>query len=205
MERADELTAPPVIGKNYLVRCLKMDGLAASFYPGIEWMPIIGDLHEDSNIIDFNYWHYHIDFRFVPKDSFGLLTQHTLHPEKTGFHFSKVMIVKGENLNPKTNQSERDQVCHSASGLIEYRKLKCKRVMGEFPAMYPNLFKEPIEVRFMRKLQNAYKGCKLKKDHYCPHKRFNLSSIPANENGIIVCPGHGLAFDKETRKQIDRI
>ena len=59
-ERVDRLTAPPVVGRFYLVRTVR--GLFLGFED--DW-PVIGPKHDDVEFFKFTYPHYHVDHRFI--------------------------------------------------------------------------------------------------------------------------------------------
>jgi hypothetical protein len=59
-ERVDRLTAPPVVGRYYLVRIVR------GFFFGLkdDW-PVVGPQHDDVEFFRFAVPHYHVDHRFV--------------------------------------------------------------------------------------------------------------------------------------------
>ena len=64
IERFDDLTEPPVIGRYYLVRCI-----FATFNIGKkEWLPVMGPRHDDAKWIGFKWAHYHLN-RFFLSDA----------------------------------------------------------------------------------------------------------------------------------------
>lgn len=63
----------------------------------------------------------------------------------------------------------------------ELRRRKLRRLNPGFP---------PI---LCDRLEKAY-GDRRMVDRICPHQGFNLTGIPADENGHITCPGHGMKW-----------
>lgn len=63
MEKITDLTNPPIVGHNYLVRCVK--SCAANWCKGNRTIPVNGSFHCDKEIIGFPEEHIHIDFRFI--------------------------------------------------------------------------------------------------------------------------------------------
>lgn len=54
------------IGKMYSVPCVQT---RAHSWLGSGWQPVIGPMHEDSGAVNFPYDHWHIDVRFVRKNT----------------------------------------------------------------------------------------------------------------------------------------
>ena len=73
MERFDELTAPPVKGKAYLVRCVRGTWNHES---GV-W-PVWGPKHDDAKFIDFYWTHYHVNRFFIAPNRQLLACGHPL-------------------------------------------------------------------------------------------------------------------------------
>ncbi len=59
--RIDRLTEPAVAGRMYLVPTVK-----AKWIGRLGIWPVIGPLHEDAEIFNFDKDHYHVDARFLP-------------------------------------------------------------------------------------------------------------------------------------------
>ena len=76
---------------------------------------------------------------------------------------------------------------------------KCQREMPDFPSHVDGWLNTGH-----RHLEAAYRGCRLKPDHpVCPHKGFPLEGLP-EKDGVVICPGHGLAFDMNTGELVPR-
>lgn len=56
------------IGKFYKVPCVR-----AQYYRVVDYWPVMGPQHEDTEHVGFEYQHYHIDWRFVPVHRFSPL------------------------------------------------------------------------------------------------------------------------------------
>ena len=139
----------------------------------MDW-PVIGPMHEDAEIINFPWEHYHIDWRFVPVricrsvavkwHSYGLAGVYAI-----------VLHARPE-VHPK--------------GLPApvMKRMKCKMEFPEFP--------EHV-ARWLHELRKKYAGCKLKPGMVCPHRGVPLASLPSVD-GIVTCPAHGLKWNVET-------
>lgn len=60
LQRFDQLTAPPIAGKFYLVWCVR-----GSWYGTVKDWPMWGPKHEDAKFFNFPAPHYHINRYFV--------------------------------------------------------------------------------------------------------------------------------------------
>lgn len=147
------------IGKFYRVPVVF--GVVYSYAP--RWLPALGPKHEDAAIIGFRDQHYHIDWRFAPE---ALL--------KLGSRFgSPLGIVLHEGrANP------------DGLGRPELRRIKCKRLMPEFPRH---------RAGWVERLERAHSACKLKPGMVCPHRGIPLDTLPV-VNDVVTCPGHGLRW-----------
>lgn len=74
------------IGEMHYVKCVKIrqwfhtkHGMGMSNFKTGTWVPVIGELHNDEEIIKFPHDHYHVDWRFVnDTDFFSILPSHPL-------------------------------------------------------------------------------------------------------------------------------
>lgn len=139
--------------------------------------PIIGPLHEDKEHIGFDDLHWHIDWRFVSVDQLAKLT------------FRGKVPVQAKVISQK-----------NTAGAIRQKWLKCKRAMPEFP-LRP--YGKRV-VSWMEDLETAHEGARLKCGKVCPHRGMPLAGCPVND-GIVVCPAHGLAWDLESGALVKRV
>jgi hypothetical protein len=140
------------------------------------WIPIIGTLHEDSDIIHVSGEHWHIDWRFMP-DS---LIRHT------GCGGAHAIVVWDRWVASEPR----------------WAILKCRRLMPEFPTKCGPGWS--IEIPFMRRLETAYADAKLPESLKCPHRGIPLAGVPV-VNGMVTCPGHGLQFCVKTGRLVRRV
>ena len=72
---------------------------------------------------------------------------------------------------------------------------------------YFNLKKYDDEIKAITKV-SLIKNSKLKHKCIhkgkCPHRGFDLTNIAPDKDGVITCPLHGLKFDKDSKKIINR-
>lgn len=148
-----------------------------------EWgvMPILGPWHNDKEYLGVEKAHYHYDPRFV---SDGFLD----------LHVRSFPACSNE-------QSLMASVMFDPEGKVkpfECRR-KCTRRMPDFPSQ----LREGKPAAWLMPMQKAY--TQLTACGKCPHRGFPLSAENADENGNVVCPGHGLQFNLKTGRVVDRL
>lgn len=162
----------PQIGKFYQVPAVYTVSWYGSF---TGWVPIIGPRHEDAEILNFHYQHYHVDWRFVGKKIWSTATWYR-GPSSC---FALVVMVVDKLGRPVVTKGP------------ELRRMRCKRDFPDFP-------RGAAMRAWMPELERAY-GRKRLKNMVCPHRGIDLSGLPAVD-GIVTCPGHGLRWDIKTGK-----
>lgn len=173
----------PAIGRFYEVPCVEWrrvatypDGGEIQFRPTRPiWcediMPVLGPLHDDKEIIGFPEDHWHVDWRFVSQRVFKIAS----YGREDGDASRSARVISLKN----------------STGSVIRKWLKMKRIHVLFPG-FTEHFKNP----WLRKLEAKYAGRSLKCG-VCPHRGISLANAPL-EAGLLVCPGHGLAFHPAT-------
>lgn len=169
------------VGKHYMVHCIRLSPGASSAEKKREpshwmsWTPVIGGEHEDFEFIRFGNNHWHHDWRF----SSDVVVRDTTIDNPT-VCLPLVVIVP---LYSKVETS--------------WRRRRCLRNM---PA-----YENPKSLRWMGPLENAFgdhqlpPGCTT-----CPHRGLPLNGIPADQDGVVTCPGHGLSWNLATGRLVRR-
>lgn len=143
------------------------------------WWPILGPQHADPDLgVDMEHFHY--DWRFIPAD----LIEATFSPAAA-----------------KDPSRAMGQVVTDWSGAVQLRVLECVRPMPQFPAL------RPIEgdlIPWLGALESRYVTARLK-CRTCPHRGMPLDGLPADEQGRVICPGHGLRWDLATGELAPRV
>lgn len=164
-----------VIGRYYNVPCVKwspvlpLNGAHRPWWLGATPV-IIGGLHDDREIIGFTDDHWHFDWRFCPA-------------------YIWKQIVRWSD--PNWSAAAKVISIQNTSGVVFRAHRKCLRGHILFPGRSTE-HRSP----FLSKLEAAYAGTKLNCGH-CPHRGIKMTGAPL-ENGLLVCPGHGLSFHPET-------
>jgi hypothetical protein len=164
-----------IVGRRYRVPCVSWQGYLT---------PILGPMHEDAEHIGFKHQHWHIDFRFVSKQQWEGMRES--YADYSRVHGKVITADKAE------------------SGVVYVRR-KCLREMPVFPRDIPDGGHGSMAVPWLSKLESAYADKRLNLNCMtCPHRGLPLDGI-APKNGVLVCPGHGLAWDVSTGRLHPRV
>ncbi len=169
------------IGRYYMIPCVKTNRLQRVGRG--EWVPVIGPLHEDADIVGFPYPHWHVDWRFASKKQVQRIgrgplgfDERRLFAQPIQYHLSdgKTLLI----------ESGPDPIL---------RRIKCKREMPAYP------FAAAREA-WLSKLEHAYAHCRLKQK-ICPHRNLPLEGVEQHGD-TVTCPGHGLRWHITTGKLV---
>ncbi len=171
------------IGHYYSVPCVKTT--KEQYLGRGEWVPVIGPLHEDAEIIRFPYPHWHIDWRFV--------TQKQVDRVPNESPWSDDRMWFGRPLHLRTSDKQRTLVESGSSPVL--RKMKCQRAMPSYPH-------DAAMSAWLPQLEAVYAQCTLK-NMICPHRGLPLDGVEQHGD-IVTCPGHGLRWNIQTGKACHR-
>jgi hypothetical protein len=174
LSQVDKLKEPPIVDQWYLVESVQdIESLA--------YFPIRGILHNDIEILGCDRLHWHYDWRFM---SHRLMRLIGMNPyDERDWEDAPTRIFVKEDANN-----------------ILYRRFKCKRTELSFPAstydqdILGKWTNKRVALKISEKLYGVYKGQYLNHNK-CPHRGYDMSSVPANEDGKKKCPLHGLKFN----------
>jgi hypothetical protein len=172
IERVDRQTAPLVEGRFYLVPTI-----AAKWCGKFAVWPVIGPMHDDREIFNFELDHYHVDARFLPR--------RFRHPELAFSHPLHRGWPYTDDAAPLPSPTLRRRLCALAH-------LGFEVPYGVNPAPWKELCRA-----FAGQQCTAGKG-----GWICPHRKASLGSIQAVD-GIITCPLHGLRIDAATGRVLE--
>lgn len=183
LQRVTDLSAPPVIGRYYLVPTVTYD------YDGATraW-PVYPSFHEDSEHLNFPWPHYHFDARFMTALMMRGFKDDTWGTRTAAERLSAKVLQKDKsgtwsNVRPSVEQAAADTVPHPP---IVWRRMQCKRETPAYPFGH---------VRAIQSIQAAYQGDQCRKNAagwVCPHRNYPLGSHAPDADGVITCPLHGL-------------
>lgn len=165
-----------IVGKAYSVPCVRGKFTNLRFDG---WVPVIGPVHEDKEYIGLALMHHHIDWRFVLEHQWKRQTTFRPADEALGSILYEKDITEG----PK------------------YLRRPCLREMPTFPTV---LTPASTPIVFLPELEKAFADVRLSACRTCPHRGIPLDAMKANANGVVVCPGHGLAWDTRSGRLVRR-
>lgn len=170
-----DLREPPVVGRYYMVPVIEADNWAGVNGP----LPVIGARHTDADDFNFPEPHYHVDIRFLTASEYRRAGGGNYRG------WSPEMVVAGL---PISNSNRWDKSGRGVPiGRPPLARRRCARVQPPYAAG-----QEATIVRFREK-HGTVDAIGLKDGRkLCPHRRVDLSSIPADADGITTCPLHGL-------------
>jgi hypothetical protein len=169
MQRVVELKTEPVVGQRYLVPCVL-------FWPRLigigkaVWIPVFGPLHDDKQYLNVEKDHWHIDFRFMTRPM--MRARNLLWSRRDIFAYG---------MFPDTPSLEKQEPAE--------RTMKCVSRMPHYHSL-----------ELTKKLEDAFAdatvvnvgGCRT-----CPHRGLPLDGLPREEDGSVVCRGHGLCWRED--------
>ncbi len=177
----------PVVGRFYDVptvdwrRWVNRSGL----FP----MPVLGPLHEDREHIGFSDDHWHFDWRFAPQDQ---LVRH----------------MEADHTDDPAIALKSVATAHAVRGSVYRARWKCRRPMPVLPVQFQRIegwmgSRPFLPIPWLPALERAFAGEKLPACRKCPHRGLPLRGLPETD-GVVVCPGHGLAWDVQTGALVRR-
>lgn len=144
--------------------------------------PVLGPLHDDRDVIGFEWEHYHYDWRFFSPTAWDYVIRWATNSS-------------GEFKPHGLVMSDRPDIpCPIRVGPVIYRRRKCYRLMPEFP-------REFAAKGWLKRLEAAYANQTLKPGLICPHRGASLRGLPVVD-GCITCPLHGLRWDVATGRLV---
>ncbi|MEI9995116.1 MAG: Rieske 2Fe-2S domain-containing protein [Rhizomicrobium sp.] len=168
-KRVDEMKTPPIVGQYYMVATVRHK----LFDLAPRSWAVMGVRHSDAEHLNFPYQHYHLDWRFVPQGAWRKATNNRYGEQGVfGIPLHHVGMEHGP---------------------VIYRRRKCLRDV-------------PVNVIFATMpggidLHRAWHGKPAVQGQHgliCPHRGTHLGSVPANRDGTVTCPLHGLKFCART-------
>ena len=168
------------------------------------WLPVIGPVHTDKEIIGFPHKHWHVDYRFLPVRYRRISPDLPIHiPSSMGIDGYNVFAVpittvapvdpEGEYMSRRLDDLPPEMPVRT---YYKVKKSKCK-------AAYPPYF-DKKRVRWSDALEAAYGDMRLKPGRICPHKGADLSTFEPDEKGCVTCPLHGLQWHVESGVLVPR-
>ena len=181
VEHIGHVQGEAVVGRTYLVPCFE--------YGGLTW-PVLLPAHDDPVYFPTLPRHCHVDLRFTTAEQVRRLVDHRGNDWTT---------ERLHEVAPHWILSEKHG--HMA-GL---RPLQCLRPMPVFPVRWTNPYGLPQPYDALAELERDHASVPIRKGcRACPHRGIALSGLPVTD-GVVVCPGHGLAWRVDTGELVPRV
>ncbi len=175
-----------IVGRTYEVPCIHIveDTVFPNEFLRVgEHVPVMLPAHEDAEYFEFPHIHYHVDFRFISDDQWHRM-------KGTGGYIHACIITLS-----------------LVDGEPFFEPMTCLREMPDFPTL------EEVErehgpdetlARALRGLERFYGQVRMDTESMvCPHRGVCLKGLPTTD-GVVVCPGHGLAWNCGTGELVKR-
>jgi hypothetical protein len=162
-----------VIGEFYRVPAVRV--LKWRFFLN-GWLPIIGPQHEDAEIINYPWQHYHIDWRFAPERA-----------------VRDALMGRGGNQSFLYATPVMCSDTARARIIIEgplLKRMKCKREWPAFP-------RQPLIGKGWPDALREKYACARLINGKCPHRGIPVSAM-RRDGDILECPAHGLRWNSIT-------
>jgi hypothetical protein len=157
-----------VAGKYYNVPCAVWPFKTRNYHP--KFIPLLGTVHEDRDIVKFNPWHIHVDTRFL-----------------TMKLYQQEAVALARPFSLTTHWPNSDILLKEASANLVLRKTKARRANPPEWPRRSSYWLPALESTYA----NASAACGV-----CPHRQIPLSAGLDMGNGVTQCPGHGLCWDR---------
>lgn len=170
---------PYVVGRRYPIKMVY-----GRLYTRLGWWPVLGELHEDKDIVGFKFLHFHIDWRFASAGQLKFLERRECGARERAWYGVPLMLTEriGEG-------------AHFTAGPRNYQtrvsRMTCKRDWLPYPHH---------RAGWQRRMKEAYADSCLVRG-ICPHRGYDLSHEPVID-GVVTCPLHGLRFDAATGRAL---
>lgn len=172
--RIDKMSAPPEVGKWYMVPCV----LSKYPYQNISetisrFWPVIGSRHTDKEFFNFTSEHFHVDPRFISDRHLHLFSPSLAN---------SIDAITVKPIIPIGDVRLLRRKCHQ--NIVEYNHSRQPYVMQLCHA-YAGVQCKKNEAGWV-----------------CPHRLTSLGSV-APVDGVITCFLHGLKIDASTGKCLE--
>jgi hypothetical protein len=164
-----DLRDPPVVGRFYRVPFVHFNWMGVV----ADW-PVLGPMHTDADVLKFTARHYHVDARFVG---------HTMRRRLRLWSEEPVFALAQRYPVSRRIGSDTELPV----GRPATKALRC--VSSEFPYYQGH----QTTIGELRKVyEPAFAIPRADGRKLCPHRKVDLSQFPADADGMVTCPLHGL-------------
>ena len=190
--------AEPLGNGRYHVPCVRVGSEDPWGREEVRWWPIQGRWHEDSEIIEFPLWHWHIDWRFVSSDERASAGSNSfLLPAKV---ITAAMIRPVGECGPDVDAVEGPEGSLPGAASALWLRHEIRTMAAEGAALWPH------DTRWMKALEQRYANARLggANGWICPHQGADLETVAGAGQDTVQCPLHGLRWCTRTGKLAPR-
>lgn len=186
------LAEPPIVGRTYIVPCVELAG---------DWWPVQGPQHADADLgVPMQHVHYDGRFMTAAQVFTNLVTirrtQRLAAQAELDAGAEKLGIVEWlfGRAHGRLPDDAAIQLVHQVvpGDAFVDRPRRCRRSSLEFPAGGVQAALEP-------QFEGIVTDCRT-----CPHRGMRIDQQPEDEEGGVVCPGHGLRWHRPTGRLMPR-
>ena len=181
-----------VAGRRYTVRCVQAD-LEHRGMP--RWWPVLGPMHRDAEILNIDFEHWHIDWRFVSDRRMRRLIAGLSERHERIQHENDLAAIVIDVWTTGRHDSDGRWCTPKPTD----RRRRCRR------ERLPRWSNQSTEPTWRADLEHAYRDVKLvlrEGQWICPHRGAVIASADRSTNTTIECPLHGLVWCTQTRALI---
>ena len=187
--------AKPLGNGRYHVPCIR----AESNESGIAWWPIVGQWHEDGEIIGFPIWHFHIDWRFADETELKMAQNTSRQPLAEVITAGMIRPVGeyGRDDDTAENPTEKDPTATLPNARrTMWLRYEVRQMRRQATVMWPatTWWFPKLEAKFANARLGGTNGW------VCPHRAVDLESMVLPEATTVQCPLHGLRWCTKTRR-----
>lgn len=120
----------------------------------------------------------------------GIEAKHFHHD----LRFMPNKLLEESFISTMTDEERSMFTITNAPQKVFFKKMKCRRVMPVFML---------VKRKEYQNLHKNYVGKSIKCGR-CPHRNMPLESLPQDEDGNVICNGHGLKINMREKKVVQR-
>lgn len=186
MEHIRDVVGPPIVGRIYLVPCVMLAG---------DWWPINGPEHADPDL-GVAMQHVHYDGRFMTAAQIYTNNVTIRRTQRIAQAVGLLDVIDGDTtlVMGRPAEAAAIQIVHQAvpGDVVVERPRRCRRAALTFPA-------GPVQAILEPSFKDVKTDCRT-----CPHRGMRIDQQPQDDDGGVVCPGHGLRWHRPSGRLMSR-
>lgn len=192
IQHVASLESPPIIGQRYWVPCVRL---------GRTWWPVSGQAHRDVEL-GVPEEHLHTDGRFLSAQQVLRLLNRVLAAAMLVAD-SSFLAQSGVSFEAVAAAARRTALAPALAvnltlptSTVDEAALRIRVCEREVPPT-------PTAV-YLPQLEASFADARAPDCRTCPHRGTPLTSLPADDEGGVVCPAHGLRWSRSSGRLMPR-